>query len=214
MSRRRGETSYHDTAFGILPRSKLIPLEVEGIARAWDALLRERAHRTILITTAAIRRWHRVGFGWIFPDVGGHFRTVDVAVSRHEPPRYFRVPEHMRNFCDDLAERLRHLPPVDDPALLNALIALLAWAHHRFLWIHPFRDYNGRIGRLLMNAILLNLDLPPIELSVTSRTNRTRYIRALQRADDGNDRDLQALIREAFEESGKHLQRLQRGTTT
>jgi hypothetical protein len=36
MQRRQGETSYKDTAFGIISHSKLIPLEIEGIKRAWD----------------------------------------------------------------------------------------------------------------------------------------------------------------------------------
>ena len=31
MAKRPGETSYKETAFGIIPRSKLIPLEIEGI---------------------------------------------------------------------------------------------------------------------------------------------------------------------------------------
>jgi hypothetical protein len=36
-SKRIGETSYSNTAFGIIPRSSLIPLEIEGMKRVWDA---------------------------------------------------------------------------------------------------------------------------------------------------------------------------------
>ena len=39
--KRRGETNYKQTAFGIIPRSKLIPLEIEGIKRAWDFVLQK-----------------------------------------------------------------------------------------------------------------------------------------------------------------------------
>lgn len=41
MLKRKGETSYKETAFGIIPRSKLIPLEIEGIKRAWDFILKK-----------------------------------------------------------------------------------------------------------------------------------------------------------------------------
>jgi hypothetical protein len=40
MSRRKGETTYKETAFGIIPRSKLIRLEIEGIDRAWNFVLK------------------------------------------------------------------------------------------------------------------------------------------------------------------------------
>ena len=40
MSKRLGETSYKETAFGIIPRSKLIPLEIEGIKKAWEFVLK------------------------------------------------------------------------------------------------------------------------------------------------------------------------------
>jgi len=36
MTKRQGETSYKETAFGIIPRSKLILLEIEGVKKAWD----------------------------------------------------------------------------------------------------------------------------------------------------------------------------------
>jgi hypothetical protein len=40
MSKSIGETTYKETAFGLIPRSKLIPLEIEGTKRAWDFLMR------------------------------------------------------------------------------------------------------------------------------------------------------------------------------
>lgn len=75
MTKRKDETSYRQTAFGIIPRSKLIPLEIEGVKRAWDFILKKRKKTKISITPALIKKLHEVGF---------------------------------------------------------------AWAHHRFLWIHPF----------------------------------------------------------------------------
>ena len=39
MAKNIGETSYKDTAFGIIPRSELIKLEIQGIKKAWDFVL-------------------------------------------------------------------------------------------------------------------------------------------------------------------------------
>ncbi len=49
MKKKIGETSYKQTAFGIIPRSKLIPLEIEGIKRAWDFVLQENKKEKIQI---------------------------------------------------------------------------------------------------------------------------------------------------------------------
>lgn len=35
MRKKNGETSYKQTAFCIIPRSKLIPFEIEGIKKLW-----------------------------------------------------------------------------------------------------------------------------------------------------------------------------------
>lgn len=101
----------------------------------------------------------------------------------------------------DLKVRLRYLPKINADKFIDELVGLIAWAHHRFLWIHPFKDYNGRIGRLLINIILLNLDLPPIELQVDTPAGRKKYIDALQQADAGSYEKLEKLIRSALEET-------------
>ena len=203
MARRIGETSYKETAFGIIPRSKLIPLEIEGIQRAWDFVLQERQADLIAVTPTLLKRVHEIGFGWIFPEFGGKFRRIDVQVSKYQPPKFPRVPELMADFCDDLTERMRHIPSIESAIFLDQLIELLAWAHHKFLWIHPFQDYNGRIGRLLVNIILLNFDFPPIECRVETQARRRKYVSALQSADGGVFVLLEEIIHEALQEAAK-----------
>jgi len=208
MTRRKGETSYRQTAFGIIPRSKLILLEIEGIKRAWDFVLKERKKTKISITSSFIKKLHKVGFGWIFPEMAGKFRKIEVTVSDHAPPKYHLLPQLMDNYCKDLKERSKHLPTLEQPTFLKKLVCFLAWAHHRFLWIHPFKDYNGRIARLLTNVILLNLDLPPIELKVETKISRKKYIEALKNADDSNYSKLEEIVREAIEETGREVIKL------
>ncbi len=202
---RKGETSYKETSFGIIPRSQLIPLEIEGIKKAWDFVLVKYKNGKIPITPVFIKKVHNIGFGWIFPDMGGKFRREEVTVSKHTPPKYYKIPQLMDDFCKDIKARVKHLPKIEDEEYLEGLINLLAWVHHRFLWIHPFKDYNGRIGRLLINIILLDLELPPIELKVETDLGREKYVKALQCADSGDYASLENIIKVALEESTKDL---------
>lgn len=205
MAKRKGETNYKETAFGIIPRSKLIPLEIEGIKKAWDFVLQKREKGKLPITAGFIRKMHDVGFGWIFPDMGGKYRNIEVRVSKHTPPKFYLVPQYMEEFVKDVRARIRHLPNIENTEFFDELVSLLAWAHHTFLWIHPFQDYNGRIGRLLNNVILLNLDLPPIELKVETVSKRKLYVEALQSADNFNYSKLEKIIRSAINEAVEEL---------
>lgn len=205
MAKRKGETSYKETAFGIIPRSKLILLEIEGIKKAWNFVLRKNEKGKLPLTSEFIKQIHKVGFGWIFPKMGGKYRTIEVKVSKHIPPKFYLVPQLMVGFTKDLQIRIKHLPKIEDVKFLDELVSLIAWAHHKFSWIHPFQDYNGRIGRLLNNVILLNLDLPPIELKVETTSGRNKYVKALQLADNHDYLKLEKIIRSAIEESIKEL---------
>lgn len=205
MAKRKGETSYKETTFGIIPRSKLIPLEIEGISKAWGFVLRKNEKGKLLLTPEFIKQIHKVGFGWIFPKIGGRYRNIEVKVSKHIPPKFYMVPQLMVEFTKDLQIRIKHLPKIDDEKFLSELVALIAWAHHKFAWIHPFQDYNGRIGRLLNNVILLILDLPPIELKVETTSGRNKYVKALQFADNHDYSKLEKIIKSAIEESIKEL---------
>lgn len=59
----------------------------------------------------------------------------------------------------------------------------LAKLHARFEQIHPFLDGNGRAGRLVLNLLLVRLGYPP---AIVYKKDRSRYLAALRRADDGD----------------------------
>lgn len=52
--------------------------------------------------------------------------------------------------------------------------------HHKLEQIHPFADGNGRVGRMLLNYILIKKGYYPI---IIRNTHRNKYIKALQSAD-------------------------------
>jgi Fic family protein len=59
----------------------------------------------------------------------------------------------------------------------------LAKIHNQFERIHPFLDGNGRIGRLVINLILVKLSLPPM---IIIKKRRNQYIDSLDLADRKN----------------------------
>ena len=54
--------------------------------------------------------------------------------------------------------------------------------HHKFEKIHPFADGNGRVGRILLNYILIKEGHFPI---IIRKSNRQKYIKSLEAADNG-----------------------------
>jgi len=63
--------------------------------------------------------------------------------------------------------------------------------HHGFESIHPFRDGNGRVGRLILNFILRKNGFPLIDIKYKDRES---YYDALSKADEGNLKPLTDLI--------------------
>lgn len=201
----KSATSYKDTAFGIIPRSKVVVLEQQGVRKAQQYIIKLSEHKAE-ITPELIRNLHKIGFGFIFPDWAGEFRTIDVTVGEYEPPHYSRIPELVKDFCDDFSERLKHLPSSDsEEEFLADVVSLLSWFQHRFVWIHPFKDYNGRVARLLTNLLALNLGLPILTIKAESGRDRKRYIKAMKEADGHDYSKLEDLIAKALGESLEKL---------
>jgi Fic family protein len=102
----------------------------------------------------------------------------DIAGATYVPPP---VPQ-MRDALDDL-ERFLHEDGVQ-PLVATAI------AHAQFESIHPFRDGNGRVGRLLMPLVLHargRLPLPVLYLSRHFERTRSAYYERLHRINTDGD---------------------------
>jgi fido (protein-threonine AMPylation protein) len=162
----------------------------------YDEILQAKPDQIVINSEWLCLRHKRLA-GHLFPDWAGRFRDVNVQVGAHVPPSFYEVPIHMRQFCDDLAERLRHDPGV----ALKSVAEFLAWADWRFQWIHPFKDFNGRIDRVLLAALLYRLRLPHVEMAPSESVQRAEYLNALRDADTGRLDALQDLWGQRLAES-------------
>jgi len=90
---------------------------------------------------------------------------------------YLKVPDRMKVLCSELEKEPQDLIGQD-------IIGLIAQIHSHFEQIHPFSDGNGRVGRLLMNAMLLQKNIAPAMIRQEKKKN---YIKFLQNAQKKKD---------------------------
>lgn len=194
-------TSYKDTKFGIIPREEVVELEKQGVKKALEYIIK-LSEKNTKITPEVILNIHKEGFAFIFPDWVGKYRRIEVTVGDYTPPLHHKIPEMVQDLTNDLEERLKHIPSSEQQEeFLKEIITLLAWFQNRFVWIHPFKDYNGRVGRLLTNLIALNVGLPLFEIKADTEQDRKRYIQAMKEADKHDYSELEALLSRALQES-------------
>jgi len=123
------------------------------------------------------------------PDEGGQgdakpglFRAGGVSIrgSLHTPPAAPELAAYMEEFV--------HV--INEPIAPRNELMRIALAHHRFAAIHPFRNGNGRVVRLLTYAMLIRSGLHVADGRILNPTavfchDRWAYINALSAADAG-----------------------------
>jgi len=96
---------------------------------------------------------------------------VYIRKSMHVPPNRDAVRDAMPAFFDLLREE-------PHPAVRVAL------GHFIFVYIHPYMDGNGRVGRFLMNTMMASGGYPWTVIPVT---DRNAYVKTLEKASVGED---------------------------
>lgn len=132
---------------------------------------------------------HRLVLQRIEKDYAGRYRTAGVRISgaNFVPPNALKI--------DGFIEELINW--VNKKSELHTLLKVAIF-HHRFVWIHPFFDGNGRTVRLLFNLLLMKEGYPP---AIILRNDRKKYYDALNQANNGNYAKIVLLILQATERS-------------
>jgi len=176
--------------------------EAAGHAQAYDFMLTAARAEPFVLTEDLICKLHKLFYERLDSATAGQYRDHQVFITGTDylPPTAEEVPAQMSAFMTEFQAKAQTLHP----------ILLAAWAHRRFVDIHPFTDGNGRTARLLMNLILVNhgyfvVSIPPIF--------RQEYISALrlaQRGEHPSDRAFNELIALCVWEAAKDYCRMLR----
>ena len=128
-------------------------------------------------------------------------KDMDVPVGYKKLPNFVlgsslktSLPENVYNDMNDLIKWYNNNVGRIHTLELSALF------HGRFLKIHPFQDGNGRVARILSNAILINNKYPPL---IIRTTLRQKYLHSLQASDRGSSINLMRLFIERYKETFK-----------
>ncbi|MGA2983794.1 MAG: Fic family protein [Terriglobia bacterium] len=156
-------------------------IEVRELGQAFD-YLKTLAAKNDTIRETDIRSLHSLIIKSERDLSPGEYRKVGMIISgsEHRPPEPLDVPPRMEALVAWINANIDKHP-----------VVLAAIAHHELAAVHPFKDGNGRVSRLLMNLILMKKGYP---ISNIRREDRPGYYDALSFADVGMYEPLVGLI--------------------
>mgnify|MGYP001595624583 FL=1 len=120
------------------------------------------------------------------------FKTEEVIVGNSQTTSPEKVNEELTNLINWYRNNKKKIHPL-----------ILAFEFHkRYEFIHPFRDGNGRTGRLIMNKILISSGYPPI---IVYKENKTSYFNLLEKSKEGKLKSYYHFMLEQADKSYDYL---------
>ncbi|WP_114416176.1 Fic/DOC family protein [Marinospirillum perlucidum] len=144
------------------------------------------------LTFANIQDWHHM---WLQPiyEWAGKLRTVDMSKADFRFAAAQFLPNQIQPFENSYLlefEKLGHYT-------FDELVSFLAESHVEFILIHPFREGNGRISRLLMDVMATKAGYGPLDYSLWDG-HKDFYFRAIQAGVAGELQHMQRLVRDVL----------------
>lgn len=168
--------------------------EAVGHAKAYDYMFSLLKNHTI--NESDVLMLHRLFYTKIDENYAGIYRDMPVIITGSIYP--VAPKEHIQEEMDELFKWINNECGNYHP------VEFAAQLHKRFVFIHPFKDGNGRIARLLMNTVLIQNGYM---LSVIPPVLRNEYVALLERAHKDDNAFLE-FVAERVIETQKDMMRL------
>lgn len=170
--------------------------EAKNLSEAIDFLEEMASDPSRSITENDIRQIHYLVLKNVRDSDAGKYRSVPVEIggSQYKPPPPESIPAQMQQFSEWLAEAsILNKQWKQEDAILIATAA-----HTWFVTIHPFVDGNGRVGRLILNLMLMRFGYP---IAIITKADRGRYYDSLEISQSSDLTAAVSLVAECLEES-------------
>jgi Fic family protein len=169
-----GSTVLREEVENILKKEKVfVPDEIEtkGVAEAVEYIREAKEELSLQL----LLNLHKMCFSGT-KHFAGRLRNVEVVVtnSRGQIVHQGMPAKELNNALEEMVKWYKKNKGKFKPLVLAAIL------HNQFEYVHPFQDGNGRVGRLLLNFILLKNKYPPINILLE---DRSEYYAALSEYD-------------------------------
>ncbi len=171
----------HETAdvifrnLNIKNKSLIENLEAKNHQAALEYLFKT-VNRNFVISKDFILKLHSKLMNGIRDDAGLYRRHGVRIVGANVPTaNYLKISKSMDKVIDEINSKNKDI------------IGHTSLIHSKFEKIHPFSDGNGRIGRLIIVAMLIQKNLPP---AIIKQEDKNLYYKYLQISQTSNDSSL------------------------
>ena len=155
-------------------------METSELFNTTEALIKT-IHRDQRFTSETICHIHHMRMGSIYA-WAGHYRQVNMSKGGFPFASPAFMPKLMAEFEQNVL--LKYTPCRF--RLREDILQALAVVHVEFLLIHPFREGNGRLARLLSILMVLQAGLPLLDFSGIKGKGKEKYFVAVRAGLDQN----------------------------
>lgn len=148
-----------------------------------------------VLSVADIFEWHRKWLGNVY-EWAGRERSVNMGKGDFYFAASQQLPYCLKELDTKYLTRLTPCNTMDDEQLLAAI----AMVHVEFILVHPFREGNGRIARLLANVMALQANKPELDFSSWD-AERDNYFLAIQAGIGGDYAPMLRFVRLALQDA-------------
>lgn len=170
-------------------------VETRALGRVMVELVREYDEQHSF-TAADICAIHKNWLGDIY-DWAGEYRQVNVSKGEFPFAAASRIPSLMETFERSVLARYTPCHFKEQAEMLHAL----AETHVELVLIHPFREGNGRLARVLSNLMVLQAGLPMLDFSLIAEEGKQEYFAAVQAGMDNDYKPMGRLFARIIERS-------------
>ncbi len=169
--------------------------ELNSLLKAMHTVveLYDETHR---FTASDICKIHKIWLGGIY-DWAGQYRSVNISKGDFTFAMAMQVPKLMQDFEDGL---LKQFTPCQF-SNSDEIIYAIAVVHTEMVLIHPFREGNGRLARILSTIMGLQAGLPPLEFECLDGELKESYFYAVQAGMECNYQPMEDIFKVVLESS-------------
>jgi len=177
---------------GIIDPAEIDGIELDLLLQLYELVLGDQLPARQLHVTD-LKEWHRLWLGNLY-DWAGDERSVNVSKEDFQFAAAGQIPRLLREFEAQYLHPCTPCTGLDDVALVDAI----AQCHVELILVHPFREGNGRLSRLLADVMAVQAGREPLDYSAWD-ADRTAYFSAIQRGLDRDYVPMRALVSRALD---------------